>query len=156
MWEATVLFNTVSILDVLPDQLRQIKQKVQELKADYVLNASEEDLVAALVDEFMISSIIIRETKAQLPDPPQKARLYFENTPRLEGAHIMASALKEEVQLSYGRRDLRIFYVNPDPALEGDYFKNMATQDAYGYLFSFNWHKTQLLLLRGPLRLQTN
>ena len=103
-----------------------------------------------------ISSIIIRETKAQLPDPPQKARLYFENTPRLEGAHIMASALKEEVQLSYGRRDLRIFYVNPDPALEEGYFKNMATQDANGYLFSFNWHKTQLLLLRGPLRLQTN
>jgi hypothetical protein len=41
-----VLFNKFSILDVLPDQLRQIKQKVQELKADYLLNASEEDLVA--------------------------------------------------------------------------------------------------------------
>ena len=47
-----MLFNQFSILDVLPDQLRQIKEKVQSLKADYILNASEEDLVAALTDEF--------------------------------------------------------------------------------------------------------
>lgn len=45
-----MLFNNVSILDVLPDQLRQINMKIQELKGDYLLNASEEDLVAALVD----------------------------------------------------------------------------------------------------------
>jgi len=56
-----VLFNKVSILDVLPDQLRQIKQKVQELKADYLLNASEEDLVAALVDEFTLDVPVLEE-----------------------------------------------------------------------------------------------
>jgi hypothetical protein len=60
-WEALVLFNNVSILDVLPDQLRQIKQKVQELKADYLLNASEEDLVASLVEEFTLYVPVLNE-----------------------------------------------------------------------------------------------
>jgi hypothetical protein len=56
-----VLFSNVSILDVLPDQLRQVKKKVQELKADYILNASEEDLVAALTDEFTLDVPVINE-----------------------------------------------------------------------------------------------
>ena len=47
-----MLFNKVSVLDVLPDQDRQIKAKVQSLAPDYVLTASEEDLIASLVDEF--------------------------------------------------------------------------------------------------------
>jgi hypothetical protein len=44
--EYLLLFNTHSLLDVLPDQLRQIKRKIQEFTANYVLNASEEDLIA--------------------------------------------------------------------------------------------------------------
>ena len=56
-----MLFNNASILDVLPDQLRQIKKKVQDLKVDYILNASEEDLVASLVDEFTFDVPVLEE-----------------------------------------------------------------------------------------------
>jgi hypothetical protein len=56
-----VLFNNTSILDVLPDQFRQMKKRIQELKADYILNASEEDLVTALVDELTLDVPILDE-----------------------------------------------------------------------------------------------
>lgn len=56
-----VLFNNVSILDVLPDQLRQVKKKVQELEANYLLNASEDDLIASLADEFTLDFPVLNE-----------------------------------------------------------------------------------------------
>jgi len=57
----SMLFNRFSVLDLLPDQLRRLKAKVQELKSDYILNASEEDLVAALVDEFTLDTPVLNE-----------------------------------------------------------------------------------------------
>jgi hypothetical protein len=56
-----MLFNRVSILDVLADQKRQIKQKIQSLEQDYVLNSSENDLVAWLVSEFSLDVPAIDE-----------------------------------------------------------------------------------------------
>jgi hypothetical protein len=70
--EVFVLFNNVSILDVLPDQLRQIKQKVQEFKADYLLNASEDDLVASLVDEFTLDVPVLDEEGAHVDHHEQQ------------------------------------------------------------------------------------
>jgi hypothetical protein len=59
--DVIVLFSGVSILDVLPDQLRQLKNKVHALNADYLLNASEEDLIAAFVNEFTLETPVLHE-----------------------------------------------------------------------------------------------
>lgn len=46
------LFNRISILDVLPDIESRVKEQIQRLPANYLLNASEEDLVASLTAEY--------------------------------------------------------------------------------------------------------
>jgi hypothetical protein len=56
-----MLFHNVSVLDVLPDQERQIKTRIQSLAPDYVLNASEADLVTSLVDEFTLDVPVLDE-----------------------------------------------------------------------------------------------
>jgi hypothetical protein len=97
----------------------------------------------------LISYNILDETQKQLPDPPTDAKLYFRNVPRLEGAHIMASALKESIQLKYGRRDLEVYYVNPDPNLIS-FFPDKAAESGDGYLFDYDWETGRLSLERGP------
>lgn len=54
-----MLFDRVSILDVLPDQIRQIKAKIEALKPDYILNVSEEDLVQSLASEFALDTPVL-------------------------------------------------------------------------------------------------
>lgn len=61
-----MLFSKYSILEVLPDQLRQIKRKVQGLDPNYLLNVSEEDLVAAIVNEFTLDVPAIDEDGAHV------------------------------------------------------------------------------------------
>jgi hypothetical protein len=56
-----MLFNKVSILDVLVNQKQQIKQKIQSLGQNYVLNTSEDDLVAWFVSEFSLDVPSIAE-----------------------------------------------------------------------------------------------
>jgi hypothetical protein len=58
-----MLFNNDSILNVLPDQERQIKTKIQSFAPNYILNSSEEDLIASLVDEFTLDTPVIDETQ---------------------------------------------------------------------------------------------
>ncbi len=99
----------------------------------------------------VISATIADQTRAELPDPPDGARLYYSNVPRLEGAHILASALPESVKLIYGRRDLDALYVNPDPAVL-HFFKDSSATAGEGYLFRFDLSTQQLTLARGPLR----
>src|SRR5208337_2418457 len=50
----TKLFSEASIFDVLENQKRKIKQTVHALDSNYLLNASEEDLIRALVDELSL------------------------------------------------------------------------------------------------------
>ncbi len=61
-----MLFNKYSILDVLPAQKQKLKEKLQSLKADYLLNASEQDLVASLVEEFTLNVPTIDESKIEM------------------------------------------------------------------------------------------
>jgi hypothetical protein len=61
-----MLFHKHSILDVLPAQKQKLKDKIQSLKADYLLNASEQDLVAWLVEEFTLSVPTIDESKIEM------------------------------------------------------------------------------------------
>jgi hypothetical protein len=49
-----MLFDRFSILDVLPHQERQIKEKIASLASNVILNASEEDLVASIKDEYTL------------------------------------------------------------------------------------------------------
>jgi hypothetical protein len=55
------LFNRISVLDVLPEQDRRIKTKIQSLSSDYLLNASEEDLVTSLSEEYRQDIPVIDE-----------------------------------------------------------------------------------------------
>jgi hypothetical protein len=80
-----MLFGKFSIFDVLEGQKRQIKQKVQSLEPNYVLNASEEDLVAWLVGEFTLnvpsideSGIHVDYEEKQIDVSRDPTRLFFE------------------------------------------------------------------------------
>ncbi|MFL6304375.1 MAG: hypothetical protein ACJ72H_12630, partial [Candidatus Sulfotelmatobacter sp.] len=61
-----MLFREASILDVLPDQVRKIKAKIQTLAPDYILNVSEEDLVASLTDEYTLDIPVLDEGSIHL------------------------------------------------------------------------------------------
>lgn len=56
-----MLFNRVSILDVIENQKQQIKVKIHSLEANYILNSSEDDLVAWLVAELRFDLPVIDE-----------------------------------------------------------------------------------------------
>jgi hypothetical protein len=58
----TMLFNKVRIVDVLENQKRKIKQEVQSLDANYVLSASEEDLIRSLVEQLSLEVPTIDES----------------------------------------------------------------------------------------------
>ena len=55
------LFNNVSILDVLPDQERQIRAKIHSLASDYLLNVSEEDLIESIVGEHTLDIPVLQD-----------------------------------------------------------------------------------------------
>jgi len=95
----------------------------------------------------LINNQINLDTQEQLPDPPEGAKLYFKNVPRLEGAHIFALALPEAMHIIYGRRDLEVYYVNPDPALK---IPDMEAESSDGYLFEYDWGTGRLSLLHDP------
>jgi len=57
-----MLFRKVSIFDVLENQKRSIKQKIQSLEPNYVLNTSEEDLMKWLIAEFTLEVPMIDES----------------------------------------------------------------------------------------------
>lgn len=57
------LFTGASVLDVLPDQMRQIREKIQSLSPDYVLNASEEDLITSISTEYRLDTPILEEDR---------------------------------------------------------------------------------------------
>ena len=60
------LFRNVSVLEVLPNQEQKIKAKIQSLSPDYLLNASEDDLVDSLVDEYTLNVPAIDEANIHL------------------------------------------------------------------------------------------
>ncbi|HWO36565.1 MAG TPA: hypothetical protein VNO32_47890 [Candidatus Acidoferrum sp.] len=100
-----MLFNKHSILDVLPAQKQKLKEKLQSFKADYLLNASEQDLVASLVEEFTLNVPTIDESKIEMdyrekqidergratPRPAPRNGLYWIRDRRAAGA-MLASA----------------------------------------------------------------
>ncbi len=61
-----MLFSKCSIFDILPAQKQKLKEKIQSFKSDYLLNASEQDLVAWLVDEFTLNVPTIDKSKIEM------------------------------------------------------------------------------------------
>jgi hypothetical protein len=55
------LFGQVSIFDVLERQKRAVKEEVRGLQGDHLLNVSEEDLIASLVDQFRMEVPVLKE-----------------------------------------------------------------------------------------------
>lgn len=56
-----LLFNKCSIHDVLLGQPDAVKKRVQSIPTNTLLNASEQDLVQALVDEFRLNVPVIKD-----------------------------------------------------------------------------------------------
>lgn len=61
MTRSCLLFNGVSIYDVIEGQKKGVEEGVQELDANYLLNVSEEDLIACLVNQFRLDVPVLNE-----------------------------------------------------------------------------------------------
>jgi hypothetical protein len=55
------LFNQYSIFDVLRDQEQKVREYVQNMPRDKILGASEQDLVADLVEEFQLNVPVLKQ-----------------------------------------------------------------------------------------------
>jgi hypothetical protein len=53
------LFNSIQITPVLEDQRTKLKQCVEEIPANKLLNASEHDLVQALLEELPAIEMVV-------------------------------------------------------------------------------------------------
>ncbi|HXW91178.1 MAG TPA: hypothetical protein VEK33_11585 [Terriglobales bacterium] len=60
------MFNLSSIYDVLQSQNQRLREKIQSLEPNYLLNSSEPDLVAWLMDEFRLDVPTIDESKIEI------------------------------------------------------------------------------------------
>lgn len=67
-----MLFRNFSIIEVLPAQHRQIKEKILALQPNYILNVSEEDLVASLTDEYTLDIPVLDESGIHIDYGEQK------------------------------------------------------------------------------------
>jgi len=61
-----MLFRTISIFDVLKQQENKLKDRIQSLESNYLLNASENDLVDWLVADFTLNVPILDESKIEV------------------------------------------------------------------------------------------
>jgi hypothetical protein len=62
------LFSRVSIFDVIENQKSAAKKAVQELEPNYLLNASEHDLVSSLVAQFQLDVPVIKDNEIHVAD----------------------------------------------------------------------------------------
>jgi hypothetical protein len=60
------LFNAIQITPVLEDQRAKLRQRVEEIPSNKLLNASEHDLVQALVQEFQLEIPVLKEEERYL------------------------------------------------------------------------------------------
>lgn len=62
------LFRGPDMFSVVEHQKRQVTKAVQELESNYLLNASEDDLVNALVDEYRLDVPLIKDEEIHVAD----------------------------------------------------------------------------------------
>jgi hypothetical protein len=63
-----LLFNKYSIHDILLGQPDAMKKRVQSIPANTILNASEQDLVQAVVEEFRLNVPVIKDDDIHIAD----------------------------------------------------------------------------------------
>lgn len=56
-----LLFNTYDIFSVIQNHTEKLKRRVQEIAANTILGASEQDLIASLVAEFQLQVPVLKE-----------------------------------------------------------------------------------------------
>jgi hypothetical protein len=64
-----VLFIQSNIFDVLRNQEAQIKKRVQSILPNQLLNASEQDLIDSLVEEFRLTVPVLKEDEICIEGP---------------------------------------------------------------------------------------
>jgi hypothetical protein len=67
-----LLFSKNDIFQVIEGQKAAVKQRVQEIPANKLLNASERDLVQALVEEFLLDVPVIEDEGIHIADPRER------------------------------------------------------------------------------------
>jgi hypothetical protein len=65
------LFTGTSVLDVVEHQKAAAKEEIQRLESNYLLNASETDLVTWLVDKFRFEAPVLDENGIRVADPEE-------------------------------------------------------------------------------------
>ena len=64
MAQSNYLFGGNRIFDVVEARKHSVKKSVEDLKPNDLLNASEHDLIASLVDNFRLDVPILREDES--------------------------------------------------------------------------------------------
>jgi hypothetical protein len=64
----TILFNKYDIFGVLRGQEQQARKRIQEIPGNQLLNASEQDLIAALIEEFQLDVPVLKEDQIYIAD----------------------------------------------------------------------------------------
>ena len=67
-----LLFSKNDIFQVIEGQKAAVKQRVQEIPANKLLNASERDLVQALVEEFLLDVPVIEDEGIHIADSRER------------------------------------------------------------------------------------
>lgn len=80
-----MLFSRVSVFDFLPDQEGRIREEIQSLNADYILNVSEEDLLASLAAKYTLDIPILNESEISVDYGEQKIDVSHDWTRGFDG-----------------------------------------------------------------------
>lgn len=62
------LFNKYDIYSVIEHQKQHVAKAIQSIQPNYLLNASEEDLVKSLIDEFRLDVPVIKDAEIHVAD----------------------------------------------------------------------------------------
>jgi hypothetical protein len=90
-----MLFDRISIFDVLQSRSRKLKEKIQSLTPDYLLNASEPDLITWLKDEFRMEVPTLDESKIEMEHRERQfdvsrspMRIMYGDAPSIPGTEV--------------------------------------------------------------------
>ena len=113
-----MLFQRISIFDVLQHQERMLKDKIQSLESNYVLNASESDLVAWLAADFKLDIPVLDESKIEVEQ--QEKQVDVSRDPRRIFMHNVGPFYVPGIELTFivpFTGDATFFDVQPQSAI---------------------------------------
>jgi hypothetical protein len=72
-----LLFNKYDIFSIVQGHTESLKKKVQSIPANTLLNASEQDLVQALVEEFRLNVPVVKDEDIYIAHAEEKLSILF-------------------------------------------------------------------------------